>query len=488
MARTAPKLTEVQARCLGPGVAGRDLLCRSGTGSGKTLAFLMVAFERIVRHGGPDPTRSFPILVLSPVTDLATQIAVVARTMCKHHAPMRTELVIGGTNERNDIKRLSDVTARIDVLVATPGRLDSLLQQSSTIRDRLSRCQTFVVDEADKLTDAGFLHVTRKIHRVAKEGNDRLQTLMFSATMDRERILQTGLLTEDAEFIDVPRAPEGGVTQNAVVCRVSETLGAVVSIVQEAKARSRKTKQQKGGNAAASLSDATLNAVKESIGNSPTLSGYRIMVFMSSNAFIDFFSKAFAHALPDVRQFVLHGGMPQHKRSKTSDAFRTTDDCVLFTSDASARGVDYPDVSCVVQIGFDSRAEYTQRVGRTARAGKSGESFLVVCPQEIPAIASQGICDALEQVYVSDAAHVADTPCARVASQSDEYTHTDDGFPDDMRRIAKNAYRGWLGALASRWKRLKMAKSDTLDMAVEMAAALHLPPPDEADLRRKLHI
>ena len=106
-------LTEVQGMSLAPGIAGKDILAKSNTGSGKTLAFLMVGIERILTHKGPNPTTSFPIVVLTPVTDLATQIMKVAKRLLKYHG-MEADFVIGGTDEKKDIRRLK--TNRIDVL------------------------------------------------------------------------------------------------------------------------------------------------------------------------------------------------------------------------------------------------------------------------------------------------------------------------------------------------------------------------------------
>ena len=146
-------LTEVQASSLIPGIAGKDILAKSNTGSGKTLAFLMIGIERIIANKGPDPKTSFPIVILTPVTDLAVQIAQVAKQLAKYHN-MEVDMVIGGTDEAKDIKRLTK--NRIDILVATPGRFKSILNQSVDIMKRLSLCQTFVIDEADKMTEPGF--------------------------------------------------------------------------------------------------------------------------------------------------------------------------------------------------------------------------------------------------------------------------------------------------------------------------------------------
>lgn len=482
------KLTEVQARTLSPGIAGKDILAKSNTGSGKTLAFLITGVERILKQSPsmrPNPLTSFPIVVLTPVTDLANQIMQVAKRLLSYHG-MQADLVIGGTDERKDLRRLT--TNRIDVLVATPGRFKSLLQQSPIIKDRLSKCQTFVIDEADKMTEPGFLGDTKHIQQIARDmdKNTRLQTLMFSATMDKERLASLGLLKKDAVVIDAAGANKAQVNtkvrQVCVVTDVGNHLDAVTNIVKDQMNLS--ILSMKGGNSTIveldpsklGLSDGTRKALKE--WESPSMSGYRVMVFLPSNAYIDFFAEVFAKQMPKVTTFVLHGGLNQGQRSKTSEAFRVTDNCVLFTSDASARGVDYPDVSCVIQIGFDSRAEYLQRVGRTGRAGKDGTTYLVVAPEENAAL--KDICDVLTELY----AEAPDKPICNKPAKP--FKHTGLKYPES--KLAKGALRGWLGSMASKWKRLKMTPEAVVSMAQKQSIAMGLGEVPIDKLYEKLNI
>lgn len=476
------ELTEVQARCVIPAIEGRDVLAKSKTGSGKTLAFLIACVERIIRNGSPNPETSFPVVILSPVTDLATQIHGVTKNFLRYHPPMKADLVIGGTNERRDIERLTK--DRIDILVATPGRFKSILNQSEVIRNRLASCQTFVIDEVDKLADSGFLHDTRFIKSIARES----QTLAFSATMDSETLMKSNLLKKDAVVIavDETNSKKGKIEQNVIVAPLESMFSALVHVVESQKMKY--TSGQSGGNVGIDyLSPNTQKALHE--WTSYTMTGYRIMVFLPSNAFIDYVTKAARIYWKDkLRIFSLHGGLAQHQRSKASDAFRKTDDCCLFTSDASARGVDYPDVTCVIQIGFDSRSEYIQRVGRTGRAGKSGEAFLIISPQEIEA-ASQ-VCNMIGSVIVDRKflETERDIRFCRDVGLS-EFDPAGIVLPKEMnQKDAKNAYRGWLGSLASKWKRLNMDSENVLRLAHEMADALRMNRMEDEKLRDKLHI
>lgn len=474
-------LTEVQSRSLLPGIAGKDILAKSNTGSGKTLAFLMVAIERILKHGGPNPKTFFPVVVLTPVTDLASQIMNVAKTLLSYHN-MHADFVIGGTDEKKDIKRLTK--DKIDVLVATPGRFKSILNQSPEVRARLQGCQTFVIDEADKMTDPGFLRDTKFIHTIAK--NPKMQTLMFSATMSKDALMTTGLLKSDAEFIDVAAGTKPQVNtkvrQVSVIAQVGNHLDALVQIVKE----HMLSMQKVGGSIKAGikvpgvqLSAPTLKALSQ--WKMTTVSGYRVMIFLPSNAFIDYFAKVFAKHMPNVNIMTLHGGLSQSKRTQTSEAFRTTSNCILFTSDASARGVDYPDVSCVIQIGFDSRAEYLQRVGRTGRAGKDGVTYIITAPEENAGI--ELICDVLSEMYVEQNVAYPKT----FTKDVNKFVPSGIHYPKDN-KDAKGAFRGWLGSLASKWKRLKMQPSATIELAGNLAKAMGLNDIPIEKLKEKLAI
>lgn len=476
-------LTEIQARALKPGIDGLDVLAKSNTGSGKTLAFLIIGIERILTHKGPNPTTSFPIVILTPVTDLATQIAQVAKRICKYHG-MEADMVIGGTDEKKDINRLKK--NRIDVLVATPGRFNSILKQSPEITKRLSQCQTFVIDEADKMTEPGFLGQTKSIHAIAR--NAKMQTLMFSATMDKKTLTSLGLLKGDAVFIDVADGTKSQVNtkvrQVSIITNIKHHLDAVVKVVNEQVKQTSKTIMKGGSNSLlvkdAKLSAPTKKALKE--WDTKGFTGYRMMVFLPSNAYIDYFAEVFKQEMPNVKTLMLHGGMQQNKRTQTSELFRTTDNCVLFTSDASARGVDYPDVTCVIQLGFDSRSEYLQRIGRTGRAGKSGTSYIITAPEEITGLES--ICDVLTEVYVEDGC--VSPKCTQMSIK--KYLPGKVQFPKPPTQAAKQALRGWLGSLASKWKRLKMTPTMVVKMAQEHSVALGLGEIPLEKLYEKLSI
>jgi ATP-dependent RNA helicase MSS116 len=442
----------------------------------------MVAIERIRAHGGPNPTTSFPVVILTPVTDLATQIMQVAQRFLSYHN-MGVDVAIGGTNERQDIQRLSE--RPIDVLVATPGRFRSILDQSPVIAKKLSMCQTFVIDEADKMTDPGFIGQTKYIHAKAK--NSKMQTLMYSATMDKQTLIATGLLKSDATFVDASAGSKPQVNtrvkQVSIVAPIAQHLDALVQVVR----MKMSDRPAQAGGAAYNvanykLTEETKQALKE--WEMPSMKGFRIMIFLSSNSYIDYVANVFSTIVPNVTMFVLHGNLQQNKRTKMSDAFRTTDNCVLFTSDASARGVDYPDVTCVIQLGFDSKSEYMQRVGRTGRAGKAGTTYMITCPEENSGVES--VCELISELYVGDC--VAPKCGGKLVAKP--YQNTNVAYPKDAKyaKAAKQAFSGWLGSLASKWKRMKMSPQAAVEMARAQAKAFGLDTFPKEKICEKLHI
>jgi superfamily II DNA/RNA helicase len=343
------------------------------------------------------------------------------------------------------------------------------------------------------MTDPGFLGQTKFIHNLAK--NPSMQTLMFSATMDKASLISLGLLKPTAVFVDAAAGTKPQVNtkvrQVGIITDISNHLDALVYVIKEQVALS-----QKGGTntlssqkinldvGAHSLSVATKKALKE--WEQPSLSGYRIMVFLPSNTFIDYIAEVFKKQMPSVKAFILHGGMQQNARSRTSEAFRTTNNCVLFTSDASARGVDYPDVTCVIQIGFDSRSEYLQRVGRTGRAGKDGTSYLITAPEEVHGTIL--VSDVLTELHIDpEIKNTLPKEPLLTKVKTHVYKPSKIAFPKPT-PDAKKALRGWLGSLASKWKRLKMTPTAVVNMAQNLSKAMGLGEIPLDKLHEKLSI
>ncbi|MFB7874858.1 DEAD/DEAH box helicase [Nocardia sp. NPDC056064] len=323
----------IQAATIGDALAGRDVLGRGPTGSGKTLAFGLPMLTRLTGASAkPGRPRG---LVLVPTRELATQIER-ALDEAAVSLGLRVASVVGGA----PIKRQADRLARgVDLLIATPGRLDDLIKQRAA---DLSDVTITALDEADHMADMGFLpQVTRLLDRTPKDG----QRLLFSATLDGDvDKLVKRYMHQPVTHSTAP--PEASVTtmshhllyvrdknvKRAVATEIAARDGLTIMFVRTKHGADRLAKQLRGAGVAAGS---------------------------------------------------LHGGKAQNNRTRTLAAFADGSVPVLVTTDVAARGIHIDGVSLVVH--FDPPAEhkaYLHRAGRTARAGEDGVVVTLVTDEE----------------------------------------------------------------------------------------------------------
>lgn len=338
--------TEVQDAVLPHIMAGKDVLARAKTGSGKTIAFLLPVLEKLKRTP-PERRGGISALVLSPTRELATQIQEECKQLLTFRRDINAQVVFGGTNIRTDVSRLK--SERCDILVATPGRLIDHLENGD-VSQRLRSCDTLVFDEADRLLDMGFKPAIEKILGHVPAGR---QTLLFSATVSPEiqqvakRSLRPGHV-----FVDCV-----GEEESATNLQVKQSLVVAAQVDQFAVLKS---------------------ILDEHCAATPN---HKVMCFFTTARATQLAAELFQQMRPDVIE--IHSKLTQSRRTKATERFRDAARAVMMTSDVTARGIDFPDVTLVVQIGAPSdRAQYIHRLGRTARAGKSGEGVLVLAPEE----------------------------------------------------------------------------------------------------------
>ena len=339
--------TEVQDAVLPHIMAGKDVLARAKTGSGKTIAFLLPVLEKLKRTP-PERRGGISALVLSPTRELATQIQEECKQLLTFRRDINAQVVFGGTNIRTDVSRLKSENP--DILVATPGRLIDHLENGD-VSQRLRSCDTLVFDEADRLLDMGFKPAIEKILRHVPAGR---QTLLFSATVSPEiQQVAKKSLRSGHVFVDCV-----GEEESATNLQVRQSLVVAAQVDQFAVLKS---------------------ILDEHCAKTPN---HKVMCFFTTARATQLAAELFQQILPtDVIE--IHSKLSQSRRTKATDAFRDASRAVMMTSDVTARGIDFPDVSLVVQIGAPSdRAQYIHRLGRTARAGKSGEGVLMLAPEE----------------------------------------------------------------------------------------------------------
>ncbi|CAI9764133.1 unnamed protein product [Fraxinus pennsylvanica] len=425
------KMTMVQEATLPVILKGKDVLAKAKTGSGKTVAFLLPAIEAIVKSPpiAHDQKHSpILVLVLCPTRELASQVASEASKLLKYHPSIGAQVVIGGIKIAQEQKQMRKNSFQI--LVATPGRLIDHLQNSAGFATRLKGVQVLVLDEADRLLDMGF---RKDIEKIISAVPIQHQTLLFSATIpDEVHKICDVALKRDHEYINTVQ--EGLEETNSQVrqMHIAAPLGEHFSILY--------------------------TLLKEHIKD---YANYKILVFCTTAMVTRFVADLLMKLNLNVRE--IHSRKPQSYRNRISDEFRKSKGLVLVTSDVSARGVDYPDVTLVLQIGVPAdRQQYIHRLGRTGRKGKEGRGILVLAPWEeffLSSIKDLPITKASEPVVDPDTRKLVELALARVDA-----------------KIKGTAYGAWLGYYNSN-KNVRRDKNRLVMLANEYSRSMGLDNP-----------
>ncbi|KAF9359431.1 hypothetical protein BGX26_012331 [Mortierella sp. AD094] len=344
-------MSKVQAEVLSLLPTDTDMFVKAKTGTGKTLAFLIPALETVVAKTDSKTLKRGDMatcLIVSPTRELAQQIAEEARKLVSPHR-FNVHCLVGGESKGQQIRKLN--TKRVDIVVGTPGRLNDMIESVSEFRSQLEGVKTLILDEADQLLDMGFKD---SIESIVEALPRERQTLFFSATVSPQiKSIARTSLKPDFTFIDTVDPNEANtnlqVNQSFAVTPYNQQLPLLARIIEDHK------KSNPDG---------------------------KVMVFLPTTRGTQLYAALFEE-LTNYRLFSLHSKKSQEQRTRTSDRFRKSRGSILFTSDVSARGVDYPDVSLVIQVGIpSSKEQYIHRVGRTGRAGKTGEGVLMITPME----------------------------------------------------------------------------------------------------------
>ncbi|MBI2380180.1 MAG: DEAD/DEAH box helicase [Gammaproteobacteria bacterium] len=335
---TAP--TPIQAKAIPLVLEGRDLLAGAQTGTGKTAGFTLPILERLSSHGWDKLAHGHPpvrCLILTPTRELAAQVEESVRVYGKY-LKINSTVVFGGVGINPQIERLR---RRVDIVVATPGRLLELAGMKAI---DLSKLEILVLDEADRMLDMGFIHDIKKILRLLPK---QRQNLLFSATYSDEiRELATGLLHNPAE-VEVAR-------RNTAAESVAQT----VHLVDRDKKK-----------------DLLSHLIQKN-------DWRQVLVFtrMKHGA------NRLAEKLEEdgISTAAIHGNKSQNARVKALADFKSGAVRVLVATDIAARGIDIDQLPHVVNYELPNIAEdYVHRIGRTGRAGAEGEAVSLVCVDEL---------------------------------------------------------------------------------------------------------
>jgi superfamily II DNA/RNA helicase len=327
--------TPIQWKAIPEVIAGRDVLGIAQTGTGKTAAFVLPMIERLSQ--GRPRARMPRTLILEPTRELADQVAENFRKYGKNHK-LTMALLIGGVSFGDQDALLSK---GVDVLIATPGRLLDHFERGKLL---LTGVNMLVIDEADRMLDMGFIP---DIERIVKLTPFTRQTLFFSATMPSE----IKRLTE--QFLQAPARVE--------VARQSQAAATITQRLLKSPSSDPKTKR------------AVLRAAIAA--SMPTMKNG--IIFCNRKTDVDIVAKSLKVYGFDAAP--IHGDLQQSVRTATLERFRKNELQILVASDVAARGLDIPDVSHVFNFDVPRHAEdYVHRIGRTGRAGRLGEAFMIV--------------------------------------------------------------------------------------------------------------
>jgi superfamily II DNA/RNA helicase len=327
----------VQEAAIPKALEGHDLMVSAQTGSGKTAAFMLPALNRISQMP-PNKGSGVSVLVLTPTRELAMQVAEATQVYGAHIKDMRVAVVVGGMPYGAQLKALS---RRVDVLVATPGRLIDHLQAK---RVNLSSVHTLVLDEADRMLDMGFIE---DIETIVSRTPESRQTLLFSATLDGSIARLAGKMMNNPEQIEVSghKQQHTNITQALLY---ADDNGHKMRLLDHL------------------LRDTKLD---------------QAIVFTATKRGAD----DLADRLSDqgFSAAALHGDMNQRQRTRTLGLLQKRQLRILVATDVAARGIDVQGISHAINYDLPMQPEdYTHRIGRTGRAGNSGLAFTLATHSE----------------------------------------------------------------------------------------------------------
>ncbi|WP_425983432.1 DEAD/DEAH box helicase [Brevundimonas sp. TWP1-2-1b1] len=329
--------TPIQEQAIPVALAGRDVLGIAQTGTGKTAAFTLPLVDRL--STGRARARMPRAIVLAPTRELADQVAESFAKYAKG-TKLTWVLLIGGVSMGDQVAALNK---GVDVLIATPGRLLDLFERGKMM---LNGVEIMVVDEADRMLDMGFIPDIEKIFKLTPP---RRQTLFFSATMPPEITRLTAAFLKDPTRIEASRP-----------AMTADTITQYVVRIPTSDPKAKRT------------------ALRALVGREDVRNG---IVFCNRKSEVDIVAKSLKQHGFDAAP--IHGDLDQSQRTKTLADFRSGALKILVASDVAARGLDIPDVSHVFNYDVSHHADdYVHRIGRTGRAGKLGQAFMIVTPAD----------------------------------------------------------------------------------------------------------
>ena len=332
--------TPIQQQAIPIILSGSDIMGCAQTGTGKTAAFAIPILQNLYKTQKNEGRRKIRSLILTPTRELAIQIEENIKDYGSN-LNLRHAVIFGGVNQTSQINRLK---SGIDILVATPGRLLDLQQQGYI---DLRSLEVFVLDEADRMLDMGFIHDVKKVLKLIPA---KRQTLFFSATMPKEiKSLASTMLTNPKQVVVTP--------VSSTAEKIEQELYHVVT---------------------AKKKDLLLHILTEKTVNF-------VLIFTRTKHGADRVVKILSRA--NIKAAAIHGNKSQNARQNALNNFKNRTIQVLVATDIAARGIDIDELELVINYDIPNIPEtYVHRIGRTGRAGASGKAL--------------SFCDVEEQPYI----------------------------------------------------------------------------------------
>ena len=329
-------LSPIQQKAIPPLLDGRDIIGCAQTGTGKTAAFVLPILQHLANVKKERQRCAPRVLILAPTRELAAQIGEGIAAYGKYLKISHT-VIFGGVGQGKQVQALQ---RGVDIVVATPGRLLDLKEQGCV---SLKGIEIFVLDEADRMLDMGFIHDIRKI--IAALPHQR-QTLFFSATMEPEvRRLAQGLVQDPVQITIDPEKP------------AVDRIGQKVYFVDDKK-----------------KTDLLAKVLKDTDWD-------KVIIFVQMKHMADRVVERLAER--GITACAIHGNKSQGARETALGSFKSGKARVLVATDIAARGIDVKDISHVINFQIPVEAEtYVHRIGRTARAGRDGDAYSFCCANE----------------------------------------------------------------------------------------------------------
>ncbi|KAH8730829.1 P-loop containing nucleoside triphosphate hydrolase protein [Phaeosphaeriaceae sp. PMI808] len=465
-------MTDVQIRTINEALSGNDVIAQAKTGTGKTLGFLIPIIQRIIQHdpnlaerargykrAKPDDIRA---IIISPTRELAEQIAVEAKKVTSGSSII-VQTAVGGTQKKLMLQKTQREGCHL--LIGTPGRLNDILSDPYS-GVKAPKLNALVMDEADRLLDDGFQREIEEIRtHLPDPAEIERQNLMFSATVPRDVValvrqtLRPGF--HFAKCVDEDEEPtHQRVPQKFVKLTGFENI--MPSLIE-------------------------LAAKQHKLANSGETRPFKAIIYYNStsevtlaSAVFNKLSGGFKRNTPftGLRSFEIHSKLSQMQRTRATDDFRRCKSGLLFSSDVTARGMDFPDVTHVIQIGLPrDRESYVHRIGRTGRAGKEGEGWLFITPVERDEVHRRlrglPLTDATQDLECAQVDMSEEAPVSEEVSKilSDCVEAHKKVYPDQL----DNAFRGLFGSF--QWFGDKQFLIDAANRWAEFGWGMATPPP-----------